>query len=164
VKISMLRKEILATHPKTSGGRAAAKDIARIATVLVTSEDAEHPIDHVFDGSRGRGARRWIAEQSGEQTLILAFDMPQTIRKVVVEVEETNISRTQEMDVSISDDGGHTYRELVRQEYTFSPSGTTFEREEWSVNAEGVSHFRLRIKPDKGDKACRATLTAVLLE
>jgi hypothetical protein len=96
--------------------------------------------------------------------LILAFDMPQTIRKVIVEVEETDISRTQEMDVSISDDGGHTYRELVRQEYTFSPPGTTFEYEQWSVHAEEVSHFRLRIKPDKGDKVCRATLTTLLLE
>ena len=160
----MLRKEIIATHPKTSGGRAAAKDIARIATVLVTSEDAEYPIDHVFDHHGGRGASRWIAEQSGEQTVILAFDVPQKILRVVVEVEETHIGRTQEMDVSISGDGGHTYRELVRQEYTFSPPGTTFEHEEWSVNAEDVSHFRLRIKPDKGDKVCRATLTTLLLE
>lgn len=160
----MLRKEILAAPPKTSAGRAAAKDIARIATVLVTSEDADYPIDHVFDGSRGRGASRWIAEKPGEQTVILAFDTPQTIGKVVVEVEETDMSRTQEMDVSISGDGGHTYRELLRQEYTFSPPGTTFEHEEWSVNAEGVSHLRLRIKPDKGAKVCRATLTALLLE
>jgi hypothetical protein len=160
----MLRKEILPTHPTTSGRRAAEKDIAATATVLVSSEDPEHPIDNVFDSQRGPGAKRWVAEQSGEQTLILAFDTPQTLRKVLVEVEERDVSRTQEMDVSISDDGGQTYRELVRQEYNFSPPRTTLEREEWSVNADGVSHLRLRIKPDKGGRACRATLTTLALE
>jgi hypothetical protein len=160
----MLRKEILTTQPITSAQRASQKDIASIATVLVTSEDPDHPIDHVFDGQRGPGASRWIAAQPGEQTLILAFDAPQTIRKVLVEIEEPNIGRTQEMDVSVSNDGGQTYRELVRQEYTFSPPGTSLEREEWSINADGVSHLRLRIKPEKGGKACRATLSTLALE
>jgi len=160
----MLRKEILTTPPITSGRRAAEKDITAIATVFVTSEDPAHPIDSVFDPERGPRAKRWMAEQFGEQTLILAFDTPQTIRKVRVEVEEPDISRTQEMDVSISHDGGQTYRELVRQEYNFSPPRTTLEREEWSVNADGVSHMRLRIKPDKGGMACRATLTTLALE
>jgi hypothetical protein len=160
----MLRKEILTTQPITSAQRAPQKDIASIATVLVTSEDPDHPIDHVFDGQRGPGASRWIAAQPGEQTLILAFDAPQTIRKVLVEIEEPNIGRTQEMDVSVSNDGGQTYLELVRQEYTFSPPGTSLEREEWSINADGVSHLRLRIKPEKGGKACRATLSTLALE
>lgn len=156
----MLRKQILTTH-----GRAAAeKDIAAVATVLVSSEDPRYPIDAAFDGQRGPGASRWIAAQSGEQTLILAFDTPQTIRKILVEVEEPEISRTQEMAVSISHDGGQTYRELMRQEYNFSPPGTTLEHEEWSIKADAVSHLQLRIKPDKGGKAGRATLTTLALE
>ena len=160
----MLRKKILPTEAPRTTRRAAEKDIAAIATVLITSEDASHPIDCVFDGQRGPGASRWIATESGEQTLILAFDSPETIRKVAVEVEEPDIHRTQEMDVAISHDGGRTYRELVRQEYNFSPPGTTLQHEEWAINAEAVSHLRLRIKPDKGGKACRATLTALALE
>jgi len=63
----------------------------------------------------------------------------------------------------LSCDGGRTYRELLRQEYNFSPPGTTFEREKWTVSAEGVTHLRLVIKPDKGDKPCRATLTSFVL-
>jgi hypothetical protein len=125
----MLRKQILTT-PRTMPGRGAAeKDIAAVATVLVSSEDPRHPIDHVFDGQRGPGASRW-----------------------------------QEMTVSISQDGGQTYRELIRQEYNFSPPGTTLEHEEWAIKADAISHLQLRIKPDKGGKAGRATLTTFALE
>jgi F5/8 type C domain len=160
----MLRKKILTTHQTMSSRGAAETDIAAVATVLVSSEDPRHPIDYAFDGQRGPGASRWIAAQSGEQALILAFDTPQTIRKILVEVEEPEISRTQEMAVSISQDGGQTYRELMRQEYNFSPPGTTLEHEEWSIKADAVSHLQLRIKPDKGGKAGRATLTTLALE
>jgi F5/8 type C domain len=156
----MLRKQILTTH----GRSAAEKDIAAVATVLVSSEDPRYPIDYAFDGQRGPGASRWIAAHAGEQTLILAFDTPQTLRKILVEVEEPEISRTQEMAVSISHDGGQTYRELVRQEYNFSPPGTTLEHEEWAIKADAVSHLQLRIKPDKGGKAGRATLTTLAVE
>jgi F5/8 type C domain len=159
----MLRKHLLTTHQTVSGRGAAEKDIAAVATVLVSSEDPRHPIDYAFDGQRGPGASRWIAAQSGEQTLILAFDTPQTIRKILVEVEEPEISRTQEMAVSISQDG-QTYRELLRQEYNFSPPGTTLEHEEWSIKADAITHLQLRIKPDKGGKAGRATLTTLSLE
>jgi hypothetical protein len=63
--------------------------------------------------------------------------------------------------LAASCDGGRTYRELLRQEYNFSPPGTTFEREDWSVKAEGVTHLRLSIRPDKGGKPCRATITSL---
>jgi hypothetical protein len=159
----MLRKQILTTL-ETTRGRGAQKDIAAVATVLVSSEDPRHPIDYAFDGQRGPGASRWIAAQSGEQTLMLAFDTPQTIRKILVEVEEPSISRTQEMAVSISQDGGQTYRELIRQEYNFSPPGTAVEHEEWLVKADAISHLQLKIKPDKGGQAGRATLTTLAVE
>ena len=68
------------------------------------------------------------------------------------------------MAVSISQDGGQTYRELMRQEYNFSPPGTTLEHEEWSIKADAISHLQLTIKPDKGGKAGHATLTTLALE
>jgi hypothetical protein len=37
-----------------------------------------------------------------------------------------------------------------------SPPGATFEREQW-----GVTLLRLVIKPDKGGKPCRASLTSL---
>jgi hypothetical protein len=131
-----------------------------MATVFVTSESAAHPVENAFDDRKGRGGSRWIADEDGEQTLILAFDSPQTIRHICLEIEEPERSRTQELSLAMSDDGGRTYRERVRQEFTFSPPGTTFEREEWSLPGEAVTHLKLVIKPDKGDEPCRAALTS----
>lgn len=160
----MLRKQILSTPPTVSGRPRPGKDLAAIATVLVTSEDRAHPIDHAFDDRQGPGGTRWIAAQPGEQTVILAFDAPQAVRRVFVEVEEPEVSRTQELALSVSDDGGRTYRELLRQEYNFSPPGTPLEQEDWTVRADGVTHLRLVIKPDKGGRPSRATLTTLAVE
>ena len=160
----MLRKQIVNRQPSPPVRRPAEKDIAAIATVIVTSEDPDHPIDNAFDDQRGPGGSRWIAEQTGEQTVIVAFDTPQTLQRLFIEVEEPDVSRTQELAVSVSDDAGQTYRELVRQEFNFSPPGTTRELEEWAIVAHRVSHLRLTIKPDKGGGPSRATLTALALE
>lgn len=165
----MLRKQII----PTSGSAGAdaprqmvdpdTKDIAALATVLVTSESPDHPIDRLFDGRNGRGGTRWVASAIGEQMLILAFDTPQTIRDVSLEVEELQTSRTQALTLALSQDGGHSYREILRQEFVFSPPGTTFERESWRVPADGVTHLRVVIQPDKGGAPCRATLTSLTI-
>lgn len=160
----MLRKHLLTHRPVSPALQPGEKDIAALATVFVTSETADHPLEHAFDHQRGPGGSRWMAAEPGEQVLILVFDTPQSISKILLEVEEPDVSRTQELSVAVSCDGGQTYRELLRQEYTFSPPGTTFEREVWAVTAAGVTHVQLVIKPDKGDKPCRATLTALALQ
>jgi hypothetical protein len=139
-------------------------NIPAIATALVNSEATEHPIDNAFDTRCGPGGSRWIAGDPGEQTLILAFDIPQAIRRICLEVEEQEVSRTQELQLTVSHDGGQSYRELLRQEYNFSPPGTTFEREDWSVTADHVTHLRLWVKPDKGGKPYRATLTSLRVQ
>jgi hypothetical protein len=159
----MLRKQIINENPKTQAPMPDEIDVAAVATVLVTSEDPGHAVDHAFDHQRGPGGSRWVAGEPGEQTVILAFDGPQTIRRVILEVEEHEVARTQEAQLAVSVDGGQTYRELVRQEFNFSPPGTTFEREDWEVTAEGVTHFRLWIRPDKGGKPCRGTITSLVL-
>ena len=46
-----------------------------------------------------------------------------------LEIEEQEVIRTQDLHIAISRDGGHIYPELLRQEYTFSPPGTTFEQD-----------------------------------
>jgi F5/8 type C domain len=161
--LPMLRKQVVPKRPASPAAFEGEIPVAEVATVQVTSEQADHPIDHAFDGSRGPGGTRWVADSPGEQTVTLLFDRPQTIRQIVLEVEERAVSRTQELAVSVSSDGGATYRELVRQEFNFSPPGTSFERERWSVPAGSVTHLRLEIKPDKGGQVGLATLTALIL-
>ena len=159
----MLRKHIVNRPTPTAPHPAEEKDVAALATVSVTSEAPGYPVDHVFDGRRGPGGSRWIAADLGEQALILAFDAPQAIQSISLEIEELDVSRTQELLLTVSRDGGLTYRDVVRQEYNFAPPGTTFEREQWAVNAEGITHVQLVIKPDKGGRPYRATLTTLAL-
>jgi hypothetical protein len=157
----MLRKQIIKGPRAVPAASSGEIDIASVATVLVTSEAPGHPVDHAFDGDRGPGGSRWVAGEPGDQTVILAFDAPQAIRHVLLEIEEPGAARTQELRLAASCDGGQTYRELVRQEYNFSPPGTTFEREEWAMQTEGVTHLRLWIRPEKGGRPLLATLTTL---
>jgi hypothetical protein len=163
----MLRKNILKqdkTETASAAMMATRISVPDVAGVLVSSEEASHPIDHIFDDRNGPGGTRWIAGQVGEQTLILAFDQPQTLQKLNLEIEEPDMSRTQELSMAVSHDGGQTYREMLRQEYNFSPPHTTYERERWAFPAEAVTHLRLIIRPDKRNKPCQATITSLQLQ
>jgi hypothetical protein len=40
----------------------------------------------------------------------------------------------------------------------------TFERQEWAVIVEAVTHLQLVITPDKGGQPCRATLTSLVVQ
>jgi hypothetical protein len=163
----MLRKSILKEHGRETAPpatNATMISVPDVAGVLVSSEDPLHPIDHVFDDRNGPGGTRWIAGELGEQTIIVAFDCPQRLQKVNLEIEEAEMSRTQELSLAVSDDGGHTYREVLRQEYNFSPPDATFERQWWAVPVENITHLRLIIKPDKGSKPSRATVTSLQLQ
>ena len=110
--------------------------IESVATVYVSSEEADHPIECVFDEQRGPGGTRWVAGEDGEQVVIVAFDAPQTINQVALEIEECHIYRTQEIQLAVSKNGGVAYEELRRQEFNFSPDSTTFEREEWTISEQ----------------------------
>jgi hypothetical protein len=133
------------------------------ATATASSEAEGHPVSHIFDEHRGPGGTQWIAGEPGEQQLLLAFHRPVTIRRVTLEIEDRTVQRTQELQLSVSSDGGQTYRELRRQEFNFSPEGTTWECEDWAVAEFNVTHVRLVIRPDKGRQECLARLTSVVL-
>jgi hypothetical protein len=80
------RKHIVKAAPSLPVPEPGEIDIAATVTVLVTSEDPAHPIEHVFDHQRGPGGSRWVAAEPGEQMLILVFDTPQTLHQIIVEV------------------------------------------------------------------------------
>jgi hypothetical protein len=138
--------------------------ISKLATLLATSESPSHSINCICDGRSGPGGTRWIADEPGDQTVVLTFDTPCNLHKISLEVEEQRLNRTQELDLAISRDGGLTYRDVIHQEYKFSPSGKTFEHEEWRIPAKGVTNVWVWIRPDKDGKPCRASITSLALE
>jgi hypothetical protein len=158
-----VRKQVLPESSENRASQPGQIDVATVGTVLITSEATGYPANNIFDGRHGPGASRWVAAEDGEQTLVLAFDAPQTITHVELEIEETEVDRSQELLLSVSCDGGRTYREVVRQGFNFSPPGTTFEREGWAVRLDGVTHLRLRLWPDRGGKPARASITSLTL-
>ena len=138
-------------------------DVARCATVAYSSENAAHPVEHLFDGRSGPGASRWISARSDTvEHIVLEFDQPQPISRLLYEVEETERERTQEVRVEVSEDRGRTYRQILVQEYTFSPAGATYQREEQRLDHLQASHLRLTIAPNKNGSGT-ATLTALRL-
>ena len=159
-----MRKEILGSDTAGAKAKGAELAVADLARVQVSSELAEHPVEHAFDGRRGVGGSRWVAATPGEQTVVLVFDAPQAVRTVGLEIEEREENRTQELQLAVSRNGGESYQEIVRQEFNFSRGGATFEREEWQIGGEPVTHLRLQIKPDKGGGHGRASLTSLVLK
>jgi hypothetical protein len=116
-----------------------------------------------LDGRSGPGATRWISARPDTiEHIVVEFDQPQAISRLVYEVEEAARERTQEVRVEVSEDGGRSYRQILVQEYTFSPAGATYQREEVRFNLRQVSHLRLTIVPNKGGSGT-ATLTALRL-
>ncbi len=154
-----MRKRILSAEPGAKPPVPGTLDVPSIATALVTSESAANPIENAFDSRSGSGGSRWVAGDPGDQAITLEFDRPQTIRRVVLEVEEKEMGRTQELQLSASCDGGQSYRELLRQEFNFSPQGATFQREAWSIEIDAATHLRLWVWPDKGDPPRLASVT-----
>ena len=136
-------------------------DIAARATIAYSSEDLAHPIENLLDERSGPGGSRWTSARPDIiERIVVEFDQPQTISRLDYEVEETMRDRTQEVRAEVSDDGGRAYRQILVQEYNFSPHGATFQREEPRVNLHRVTHLRLTIVPNKNGSGT-AGLTAL---
>jgi hypothetical protein len=110
--------------------------------VELTSEDPERPIEGALwvEGSGG-----WRAGGPGRQTITLIWPAPIAIRRIRLVFEEHSQARTQEFVIRASTGDGQ--REIVRQQFTFSPPATTVEREEHTTNLDGVSQLELAIIP-----------------
>jgi len=161
--LSRLRKRPLEADAATSARAAGEIDIAGGATIAYSSEDPAHPVEHMLDGQSGPGATRWMSARPDTiEHIVIEFDRPQTISRLVYEVEETRRERTQEVRVEASEDGGRSYRQILVQEYNFSPRGATYQREEQRFNLRQVTHLRLTIVPNKSGSGT-ATLTALRL-
>lgn len=133
-------------------------DLEQKAQVELSSEDAANPIEGALTAGAG-----WRAAQAGEQTIRILFDEPQLIRRIHLQFHEEERERTQEFVLRWSADGGQSYREIVRQQYHFSPPDTIDEFEDYTVELEGVTALELRIVPDISGGESRASLAQLRL-
>ena len=134
-------------------------DVGSVASVEITSEDRAHPIESALLAGEKRG---WRAAEPGPQTVRLLFDKPQRLRRIWLVFEETETQRTQEFVLRWSD-AGHSFREIVRQQWNFSPPITIREVEEYRVELSDVTVLELVIVPDISRGAVRASLTSLRL-
>jgi hypothetical protein len=131
-------------------------DLENSVSVDVTSEDPNFPIEDALTGRRSLG---WRAAERGKQMIRLVLDKPRPLRRIRLEFSETETSRTQEFTLHWSPAGGPR-REIVRQQWTFSPQGSTSEIEDYQVDLENVSILELALKPDLTPETAFATLTS----
>ena len=135
-------------------------DIEQLAQVEITSEDPAFPIESALIPGTHPG---WRAAHPGAQRIRLVFDAPQSLHRLHLVFSEAQHERTQEFVVQWSGDGGQSFREIVRQQYHFSPPGTIGEVEDYHMHCEGVTALAIHIVPDiQGGTAC-ATLRELRL-
>lgn len=131
-----------------------------LAEVEITSEDAAHPIESALLPGRTSG---WRAAEPGEQKIRLLFANPQQLRRIWLNFVETRTARTQEYVLRWSPDGGQSFREIVRQQWNFSPQGATSETEDLHVDLPAVTVLELSIIPDTSGGNTFATLAQLRL-
>ena len=77
----------------------------------------------------------------------LHFDEPLNIKRLRLHFVDTAAERSQEFAVFAG--AGDKLNEVVRQQWSFSPHGSTEEIEEYTVNLSGITTLELRIDPDR---------------
>ena len=135
-------------------------DLDRAAVVEVTSEDKDYPVESALLSGETQG---WRAASPGTQTIRLLFDQPQRLKRISLAFEENEIKRTQAFVLRWSPDSGHSFREIVRQQWNFSPPETIREVEEYHVELSDVTVLELIIVPNNSGGAARASLKSLRL-
>jgi len=135
-------------------------DVDRIASVEVSSEESDYPIESalLLEGKKG-----WRATNPGMQTIRLIFDEPQNLTRILLVFEDTENSRTQEFVLRWSSGIQSGFREIVRQQWNFSPPDSVRETEDYPVELSEVKVLELMIIPDKSGGEIHASLKSLRL-
>ena len=132
-------------------------DLEEVAKVEVTSEDPSFPLESALVSGKGPG---WRAAKRGKQIIRIIFDKPARLRRIRLEFSETEVARTQEFTLQWSAEPGGPFTEIVRQQWSFSPQGSTSEIEDYQVNLDSVSVLELALRPDLTPANACATLAS----
>jgi hypothetical protein len=135
-------------------------DVDRIASVEISSEDSDYPIESALLLERQKG---WRAANHGMQTIRLIFDEPQKLRRILLVFDDTANSRTQEFVLRWSPDIESSFREIIRQQWNFSPPESVRETEDYAVELSEVKVLELMIVPDKSGGEVHASLASLRL-
>jgi hypothetical protein len=154
-----MRKRIITTNPAKTHAQEDWLDLERAATVEVTSEDKDFPIESSLSLEPSQG---WRAAEPGAQEIRLIFDEPQQLKHIALTFEENEVTRRQEFALRASLSPGGSFREIVRQQWNFSASSTR-EIEEYSVELSEVAVLELTIVPDVSGGTARASLKSLHL-
>lgn len=130
-------------------------DLEEKAQIEVTSEDPNNPVEGALVIGDDRG---WLAGQAGPQTIRILFDRPVPIRRMSLMFIEPEVTRTQEFVIRWSADGGRSFRDVVRQQWNFTPAGSAREAEDYRVDLSDVTALELTIVPNVSGGAARASL------
>jgi nuclear transport factor 2 (NTF2) superfamily protein len=156
-----MRKRLITPTPQTIRAHAEGwLDVERAAVVEVTSEDENYPVESAFVSGETRG---WRAAVPGSQTIRLVFDQPQRFRSISLVFEENETARTQEFVLRWSPNGGTWFREIVRQQWNFSPPETIREVEEYQVQLSNVTVLELIVVPNISGGTAHASLKSLRL-
>lgn len=150
-----MRKSII--NAGGSVGRVAQDEwmgVERLAAVEVTSEAEGHPIESALAPGREGG---WRASGLGTKTIRLVFDEPRRVHRVRLRFAERHAERAQEFVLRCVPEGSPAL-EVVRQQWAFSPGGSTEETEDYRVDVPGVTALELAITPDISGGDARASL------
>ena len=155
-----MRKRLVSPIHNSAATRAEGwLELDQNATVEVTSEAEGYPVEEALL----RDGRGWRADTPGTQTIRLLFDQPQTIHLIRLVFKEEAFARTQEFVLRWLPDGAGSWKDVVRQQWNFSPPNTTEECEEYRFKLSSVAALELSIKPDISLGEARASLQRLQL-
>src|SRR3989442_7358169 len=156
-----MRKRLITPIPQDAPPRDEGwLDLDGAAVVEVTSEEKDYPVESALVSGEMRG---WRAASPGTQTIRLLFDQPQRLRRISLVFEETETECTQEFVLRWSPDGGRSFREIVRQQWNFSPLNTIRRAEEYRFEISDVTVLKLFIVPAISRGTARASLKSLRL-
>ena len=135
-------------------------ELEQTALVEVSSEAEGYPVEGALLKDMQSG---WQASEPGVQTIRLLFDYPQTIRVIRLVFKEKEFARTQEFVLRWLPQGTGAWKDVVRQQWNFSPPITESECEEYNVDLASAIGLELSIRPDLSGGEAPASLESLRL-
>jgi hypothetical protein len=154
-----MRKTRLSPNRNSSGGQGWL-DLEQAARVEVSSEAGGYPVEGTLLKDVQDG---WRASEPGVQTIRLLVDHPQTIRVIRLVFKEKEFPRTQEFVLRWLPRGASAWKDIVRQQWNFSPPMAEDACEEYKVDLSSAAGLELSIRPDISGGKTRASLERLQL-